>query len=104
MYQIPARKFYAALIAVAVAVIIIGLAGCAAVPPKPVPPVIVKPPPPPPPPKPPAPEIEPWRFAGIDLAARQEIAAGHVPGAVILVGHHHVHYSDRVGGGGNNLS
>jgi uncharacterized protein YbbC (DUF1343 family)/CubicO group peptidase (beta-lactamase class C family) len=87
MDKIPARKYYAALFAVAVAVIVIGLAGCAAVPPKPLPPVIVEPLPPPPP-KPPVPEIEAWRFAKIDQAARQEIAAGHVPGAVILVGYH----------------
>jgi uncharacterized protein YbbC (DUF1343 family) len=82
----PACKSYTALIAIAVAVIVIGLAGCAAVP-RPRPPVIVEPPPPPPPPKPPAPEIDARRFAKIDQAARQEIAAGHVPGAVILVGH-----------------
>jgi CubicO group peptidase (beta-lactamase class C family) len=86
MFQMPARKALAACVALAVALITIGLAGCAALPPKPLPPVIVAPPPPPPP-KPPVPEIEAWRFAGIDLAARQEIAAGHVPGAVILVGH-----------------
>jgi uncharacterized protein YbbC (DUF1343 family)/CubicO group peptidase (beta-lactamase class C family) len=85
MFQMPARKALAACVALAVAVIVIGLAGCAMAPPKPLPPVIVTPPPPRP--KPPAPEIEAWRFAGIGLAARQEIAAGHVPGAVILVGH-----------------
>jgi uncharacterized protein YbbC (DUF1343 family)/CubicO group peptidase (beta-lactamase class C family) len=87
MFQMPARKALAACVALVAAVITIGLAGCAVVP-RPMPPVVVKPPPPPPPPpKPAVPEIEAWRFAGIDLAARQEIAAGHVPGAVILVGH-----------------
>ncbi len=33
------------------------------------------------------PEIDARRFAPIGQGARQEIAAGHVPGAVILVGH-----------------
>jgi len=65
---------------------LVGLAGCAAAPPKPLPPIIVAPPPTPPP-APPVPEIDARRLAGIDLAARGEIAAGHVPGAVILVGH-----------------
>jgi uncharacterized protein YbbC (DUF1343 family)/CubicO group peptidase (beta-lactamase class C family) len=86
MSQMVARKALAAWLAMAVAVIVMDLAGCAMAPPKPLPPVVVAPPPPPPP-KPTAPEIESWRFAGIDLAARQEIAAGHIPGAVILVGH-----------------
>ena len=61
-----------------------GLAGCATAP-KPLPPVIVEPLPPTPPPA--APELDSRRFAKIDQVARQEIAAGHVPGAVILVGH-----------------
>jgi uncharacterized protein YbbC (DUF1343 family)/CubicO group peptidase (beta-lactamase class C family) len=69
----------------AVALILGGLAGCATAPPPPLPPIIVEPPPPPP--KREAPEIDSRRFAKIDQAARQEVAAGHVPGAVILVGH-----------------
>ncbi|HZK13763.1 MAG TPA: serine hydrolase domain-containing protein, partial [Desulfobaccales bacterium] len=48
--------------------------------------VIVEPPPPPPPPEESL-EIDSRRFAKIDLVAREEVAAGHVPGAVILVGH-----------------
>ena len=61
-----------------------GLAGCAKAP-RPLPPVIVEPPPPTPPPA--APELDSRRFAKIDQVASQEVAAGHVPGAVILVGH-----------------
>jgi len=68
----------------AVALILGGLAGCVTAPP-PLPPVIVEPPPPPPPPE--HPEIDARRFARIDQVAREEVAAGHVPGAVILVGH-----------------
>jgi uncharacterized protein YbbC (DUF1343 family)/CubicO group peptidase (beta-lactamase class C family) len=74
--------------AVIVAAMLAGLAGCARMPPPP--PVIVeKPSPPPPPPAPPPAtyEIESPRFARIGQVARREIAAGHVPGAVILVGH-----------------
>ena len=67
------------------ALILGGLAGCAT-PPRPFPPVIVEPPPPPPPPPEEAPEIDARRFAPIGQGAKQEIAAGHVPGAVILVG------------------
>ncbi len=55
-------------------------------PPRPFPPIIVEPPPPPPPPPEEAPEIDARRFAPIGQGAKQEIAAGHVPGAVILVG------------------
>ena len=32
-------------------------------------------------------EIDARRFAAINQGAKQEVAAGHVPGAVILVGH-----------------
>jgi len=32
-------------------------------------------------------EIDSRRFAKIDQVAKEEVAAGHVPGAVILVGH-----------------
>ena len=67
------------------ALILGGLAGCATAPP-PLPPVIVEPPPPPPPPEESL-EIDSRRFTAISQAARQEVAAGHVPGAVILVGH-----------------
>lgn len=80
------RRFIAAASAVAVAAIIIGLAGCARAP-SPFPPVVVAPPSPPPPPAP-APEIDVRRLARIDQVAWQEIAAGHIPGAVILVGYH----------------
>jgi len=59
--------------------------------PPPLPPVIVEPPPaPPPPPAAPPPaatEIDSPRFARIAQVAKREIAAGHIPGAVILVGH-----------------
>jgi uncharacterized protein YbbC (DUF1343 family)/CubicO group peptidase (beta-lactamase class C family) len=72
------------VILLAAALILGGLAGCATAPP-PLPPIIVEPPPPPP--KPEAPEIDARRFANIDRVARREIAAGHVPGAVILVGY-----------------
>ena len=72
-------------IVLAAALILGGLAGCATAPP-PLPRVIVEPPPPPPPP-PEAPEIDARRFAKIDQVAREEVAAGHIPGAVILVGH-----------------
>ena len=41
----------------------------------------------PPPPPEETPEIDARRFAPIGQGAKQEIAAGHVPGAVILVGH-----------------
>jgi uncharacterized protein YbbC (DUF1343 family)/CubicO group peptidase (beta-lactamase class C family) len=81
------RRFLAAVSVVAVAAIIVGLAGCARGP-SPFPPVVVAPPPPPPPPPPPAPEIDVWRLTRIDQVARQEIAAGHIPGAVIVVGYH----------------
>ena len=70
-----------------VALVLGGLAGCATAPPPLLPPVIVEPPRPLPP-KPEAPEIDSRRFAKIDQAASQEVAAGHIPGAVILVGHH----------------
>jgi uncharacterized protein YbbC (DUF1343 family)/CubicO group peptidase (beta-lactamase class C family) len=84
----PAVKSVPAVAAVAVLAVIIALSGCARVAP-PRPPVIVEPPPPPAPP--PAPEVlevvsDP-RLARLDDIARQEIGAGHVPGAVILVGH-----------------
>jgi uncharacterized protein YbbC (DUF1343 family)/CubicO group peptidase (beta-lactamase class C family) len=68
-----------------VALILGGLAGCAKAP-RPLPQVIVEPPPPPPPPEESL-EIDSRRFAKIDQVAREEVGAGHVPGAVILVGH-----------------
>ena len=77
--------FFPWFIVLTVALILGGLAGCATAPP-PLPRVIVEPPPPPPP-KPSAPEIDSRRFAKIDQAAKEEVAAGHIPGAVILVGH-----------------
>lgn len=72
--------------AVLLGIIMGWLAGCARVPPAPLPPVIVEPPPTPPP-APAVPEIDSRRFARINQVAYQEIAAGHLPGAVILVGH-----------------
>ena len=77
-------RFLPAFIVLTAALILGGLAGCATAP-RPFPPIIVEPPPPPPPP-PEAPEIDARRFAPIGQGAKQEIAAGHVPGAVILVG------------------
>ncbi len=72
-----------------VVIVFLGLAGCAHVPP-PLPPVIVEPTPPPAP-APAAPsataEIDSPQFARIDQVAKREIAAGNVPGAVIVVGH-----------------
>jgi uncharacterized protein YbbC (DUF1343 family)/CubicO group peptidase (beta-lactamase class C family) len=88
LHQTPSRRTLAFLTAAAAAVILGGLAGCAPLPP--LPPVIVEPapaPPPAPPPRPATTEIDSPRFARISQVARQEIAAGHVPGAVILVGH-----------------
>ncbi|MBU4274043.1 MAG: DUF1343 domain-containing protein [Planctomycetes bacterium] len=78
-------RFFPAVIVLAVALVLGGLAGCATAPP-PLPRVIVEPPPPPPPP-PETGEIDARRFALISQGAKQEVAAGHVPGAVILVGH-----------------
>lgn len=72
-----------------IGVILSLLAGCAHAPP-PLPPIIAEPTPPPKV-KPPAPstcaEIDTKCLAPIDRAAKQEIGAGHIPGAVILVGH-----------------
>ena len=74
---------------IAVAAGLAWLAGCASVPP----PTAGKAPPPlaspapPPAPAPVAPEVNDRRFAGIEPAVNQEIAAGHLPGAVVLVGH-----------------
>ncbi len=85
MPQMPSAKSLPVFMVLAAALILGGLAGCATAPP-PLPRVIVEPPPPPPPPPEP-PEIDARRFAQIDQVAREEVAAGHVPGAVILVGH-----------------
>jgi uncharacterized protein YbbC (DUF1343 family)/CubicO group peptidase (beta-lactamase class C family) len=90
MRHMPYRNSFAASITLAVALVCFGLAGCAHVPP-PLPPVIAEPAPAPPPaplalPSPTA-EIDSPRFARIDQVAKREVAAGHVPGAVILVGH-----------------
>jgi len=87
----PFSKSIGVWIAVVVAIVLMGLAGCAHVPP-PLPPIIVEPaptpaPPPAAPPPPATTEIDSPRFARIAQVAKREIAAGHVPGAVILVGH-----------------
>jgi uncharacterized protein YbbC (DUF1343 family)/CubicO group peptidase (beta-lactamase class C family) len=86
----PCRSFFAASITFAVAIVFLGLSGCAHVPP-PLPPIVVEPKPTPPPapltPPPETTEIDSPRFARITQVAKREIAAGHVPGAVILVGH-----------------
>ena len=82
----PSAKSLSAYVVLAVALILGGLAGCASAPP-PLPRVIVEPPPPPPAPPEESLEIDSRRFAKIDQVAREEVAAGHVPGAVILVGH-----------------
>jgi uncharacterized protein YbbC (DUF1343 family)/CubicO group peptidase (beta-lactamase class C family) len=86
MPQMDKRKTLAPFVALAVAVILVGLVGCAGVPPKPLPPIIVETTPAPPPASE-APEIDAQRFAAVGQAAKQEVGAGHVPGAVILVGH-----------------
>ncbi len=85
MRPTTSRKSIATFLVIAAALLLGGLAGCVTAPP-PLPPIIVEPPPLPPPPTE-APEIDARRFAPIGQGARQEIAAGHVPGAVILVGH-----------------
>jgi uncharacterized protein YbbC (DUF1343 family)/CubicO group peptidase (beta-lactamase class C family) len=85
----PCRRSLAALVALSLGLVVMALSGCAHVPP-PLPPVIVEPTPPPPPAPPPRPattEIDSPRFARIGQVAKREIAAGHIPGAVILVGH-----------------
>jgi uncharacterized protein YbbC (DUF1343 family)/CubicO group peptidase (beta-lactamase class C family) len=84
------KKFFAVVIAFAFAVSFLVLAGCASKP------SLVKMPPPPvvtptPAPRPPeaqiAPEIDNPRFARVAQVTNQEIAAGHTPGVVVLVGH-----------------
>jgi uncharacterized protein YbbC (DUF1343 family)/CubicO group peptidase (beta-lactamase class C family) len=84
-------RSFVASISLAVVIIVIALSGCAHIPP-PLPPVIAEPTPPVCPPTPPGPspaasEIDSPRFARIAQVAKREIAAGHIPGAVILVGH-----------------
>ncbi|MEJ2671003.1 MAG: DUF1343 domain-containing protein [Deltaproteobacteria bacterium] len=83
-------RSFAALSVCVVGVIMVFFSGCAHVPPPP--PVIVERPPAPAPPTPPKPppattEIDSPRFAHLDRVARHEVGSGHVPGAVILVGH-----------------
>ncbi|MGP8050622.1 MAG: exo-beta-N-acetylmuramidase NamZ domain-containing protein [Desulfobaccales bacterium] len=68
------------------------LAGCASAPPPvawqaPKPPAPQVSPAPRPAPAAAAPEVSDRRFAGIEPAVNQEIAAGNLPGAVVLVGH-----------------
>ena len=89
MRQIFCCRSFAAVMVLAVAAGLAGLSGCASAPTY-RPPVIVEAPPPAPP-VPAAPkipnEVDSPRFARIAQVANQEIAAGHTPGAVILVGH-----------------
>ena len=85
MRRPTSRQLIPAVFALSIFALFIFLAGCATAPP-PLPRIIVEPPPPPPSP-PETPEIDSRRFAKIDQVAREEVAAGHVPGAVILVGH-----------------
>ena len=85
MRRPTSRQSITAVFALPVFALFVFLAGCATAPP-PLPRVIVEPPPPLSPP-PETPEIDSRRFAKIDQVAKEEVAAGHVPGAVILVGH-----------------
>ncbi len=74
----------------ALAIILVCLASCARVAPPPEPEVRVTPPPEPVPrvePLPALPRVEDPRLARLDAVIKQEIAAGHTPGAVVLVGH-----------------
>src|SRR5208283_1318619 len=83
-------KSSTSLIAViAVAASLAWLAGCASAPPPTAgkAPAPLVSPAPPPAPAPVVPEVNARRFAGIEPAVNQEIAAGHLPGAVVLVGH-----------------
>ncbi len=82
-------RFRPGFIAVAAAVSLTCLAGCGHVPPAPAPPPAARMAPAPEVPAPPplAPEVDARRFARIEAVAKQEIGAGHIPGAVILVGH-----------------
>src|SRR3989337_1404352 len=86
----PSRRSLAAIV---VAVILLGFAACTRAPPPAArvePPLIIQPEPEPAIPEalpPGLPVVQDPRFARIDLAAPEEIAAGRLPGAVILVGH-----------------
>ena len=91
MRRMPFRRSLTALIALAITIILACLAGCAPVrlPPGPPPTARIEPAPAPPAPPPPAArEVDDKRFAKIEAVAKQEIAAGHLPGAVVLVSHH----------------
>jgi len=87
MRQIPSRSSLAVFLLVVLAFVLSSLSGCVHAPP-----VVSLPPPPPPvaPPEAPPPAVGPIddpRFARIATVAKQEIGAGHLPGAVILVAH-----------------
>jgi uncharacterized protein YbbC (DUF1343 family) len=88
MRQNPSRSSVAVFFLVVLAFVLSSLSGCVHAPPP-----VVSPPPPPPPvvaPKPPPSAIGPIddpRFARVAQVARQEIGAGHLPGAVVLVAH-----------------
>src|SRR4030042_5227666 len=88
LHHTPSRRTSAFLSAAAVAVILVGLAGCSRLPPLPPPAVRVEPAPvAPPAPAPAAPGVDARRLARIDSVVQQEGALGHIPGAVVLVGH-----------------
>jgi uncharacterized protein YbbC (DUF1343 family)/CubicO group peptidase (beta-lactamase class C family) len=86
----PCGRSFAALVVLAVVVLLGLLPACKSVPPPVARPVIEPRPEPPPPPIPTPPPLtvkpDP-RLARIDAIARQELASGGFPGAVILVGH-----------------
>ncbi len=89
MRQTLLHQIFAAFLAVAVALSLAGLSGCSHY----VPPPVARVEPAPAPAPPPAPavpavpaEIDSPRFARIAQVTQPEIAAGHTPGAVILVG------------------
>lgn len=88
LHQTPLRRTLASWTALAVAVLLGGLAGCSRLPPLPPPAARVEPAPvAPPTPPPAAPGVDARRLTRIDSVVQQEIAAGHIPGAVVLVGH-----------------
>lgn len=89
----PASKGHTTFAGLVCLALLVCLAACTRVPPPAVkvePPVVIQPEPEPAIPEAPPPGLpvvlDP-RFTRIDRAAQEEIAAGHLPGAVIIVGH-----------------